>query len=184
MTSNSHVSARRLRVFDSTLRDGEQAPGNAMNPEQKLVLALAIEATGVDTIEAGFPSSSRSDFEATKLIAQALTTAKVATLNRTVRKDIELAAEADGIDHQIQILATGSDVHLEHKRGLARAEGLNEIVDSIRFAHELGFTDITLAIEDASRGLDDLLRPLVESGVAQGASTVLLAETTGCLIPS
>ncbi|AEM88583.1 pyruvate carboxyltransferase (plasmid) [Streptomyces violaceusniger Tu 4113] len=184
MTSNSHVFARRLRVFDSTLRDGEQAPGNAMNPEQKLELALAIEATGVDTIEAGFPSSSPSDFEATKLIAQALTTAKVATLNRAVRADIQLAAEAGGIDHQIQIMATGSDVHLEHKRGITRAEGLKEIVDSVRFARELGFTDITLGIEDASRGSDDLLRPMIEAGVAEGARTVALADTTGCLIPS
>ncbi|MEV7187268.1 pyruvate carboxyltransferase [Kitasatospora sp. NPDC093102] len=184
MTSNSPAPARRLRVFDSTLRDGEQAPGNAMNPEQKLELALAIEATGVDTIESGFPSSSPSDLEATKLIAQALTTAKVATLNRAVREDIELAAEAGGIDHQVQIMATGSDVHLEHKRGLTRVEGMKEIIDSIKFARELGFTDITLGIEDASRGSDDMLRPLIEASVEEGARTVALADTTGCLIPS
>ncbi|MDV9187869.1 pyruvate carboxyltransferase [Streptomyces sp. SR27] len=184
MTSSPNSPARRLRVFDSTLRDGEQAPGNAMNAEQKLELALAIEATGVDTIEAGFPSSSPSDFLATKLIAEALTTAKVATLNRAVREDIELAAEAGGIDHQVQIMATGSDVHLEHKRGLTRAEGLQEIIDSIRFARELGFTDITLGIEDSSRGTDDLLRPLIEAGVAEGAKTVALADTTGCMLPS
>lgn len=184
MTSRSTPPARRLRVFDSTLRDGEQAPGNAMNPEQKLELALAIEATGVDTIEAGFPSSSPSDFQATKLIAEALTTAKVATLNRAVREDIELAAEAGGTDHQVQIMATGSDVHLEHKRGLTRAEGLHEIIDSVRFARELGFADIALGIEDASRGSDDLLRPLIEAGVEEGARTVALADTTGCLLPS
>ncbi|MEU9080720.1 LeuA family protein [Kitasatospora sp. NPDC004745] len=184
MSSKSVPTARRLRVFDSTLRDGEQAPGNAMNPEQKLELALAIEATGVDTIEAGFPSSSPRDFEAARLISGALTTAKVATLNRAVRSDIELAAEAAGTGHQIQIMATGSDVHLEHKRGLTRAEGLHEIVDSIRFARELGFTDITLGLEDASRGSDDLLRPMIEAGIAEGARTVALADTTGCLLPA
>ncbi|MER8102608.1 pyruvate carboxyltransferase [Kitasatospora sp. NPDC094016] len=185
MSSKSVPTARRLRVFDSTLRDGEQAPGNAMNPDQKLELALAIEATGVDTIEAGFPSSSPRDFEATRLIAGALTTAKVATLNRAVRADIELAAEAGGVDrHQVQIMATGSDVHLEHKRGLTRAEGLHEIIDSIRFARELGFTDITLGIEDASRGSDDLLRPMIEAGIEEGAVTVALADTTGCLLPA
>ncbi|WP_331742716.1 pyruvate carboxyltransferase (plasmid) [Streptomyces sp. NBC_00868] len=183
MSPNPHVPARTIRVFDTTLRDGEQAPGNAMTPDQKVELALAVEATGVDTIEVGFPSSSPSDFEAIRLSAQALTTAKVATLNRAVREDINLAAEAGGIDHHIQIMATGSDVHLEHKRGLTRSEGLKEIVDSIRFARELGFTDISLAIEDASRGSDDLLRPLVEAGVEEGARTVVLADTTGCRIP-
>ncbi|MFF8505639.1 LeuA family protein [Streptomyces anulatus] len=184
MSPYPHVPTRSIRVFDTTLRDGEQAPGNAMTPDQKVELALAIEATGVDTIEAGFPGSSPSDFEAIRLSAQELTTAKLSTLNRAVREDISLAAEAGGIDHHIQIMATGSDVHLEHKRGLTRSEGLKEIVDSIRFARELGFTDISLAIEDASRGTDDLLRPLIEAGVEEGARTVVLADTTGCRIPS
>jgi 2-isopropylmalate synthase len=176
---------RRISVFDSTLRDGEQAPGNAMSPQQKLALALAIEELGVDTIEAGFPSSSPNDFEATKLISRALTTAKLATLNRATFGDIDAAAAAGGVhNHQLQIMATGSDVHLEHKRGMTREEGLREIVDSVRHARDLGFTDISVGIEDASRGVDGLLHPLVEASVAQGAGTIVLADTTGCMIPA
>ncbi|MBM0274444.1 pyruvate carboxyltransferase [Micromonospora sp. STR1s_6] len=176
---------RRLRVFDSTLRDGEQAPGNAMSPEQKLEVALAIESLGVDTIEAGFPSSSPSDFKATQLISQALTTAKVATLNRATIDDINAAAESGGVEnHQIQIMVTGSDVHLEHKRGITRAEGLREVSDSFRYARSLGFTDISLGVEDASRGTDDLLRPLIDVAVQEGAGTIIVADTTGCMLPA
>jgi 2-isopropylmalate synthase len=176
--------SRRISVFDSTLRDGEQAPGNSMHPGQKLALALALEALGVDTIEAGFPSSSPNDFQAIQLIAQNLSTAKLATLNRADRADISLAAEAGGVvNHQLQVMATGSDVHLEHKRGISRAEGMREIVDSVKFARSLGFTDITLGVEDATRGADELLRPLIEVAIENGATTIAIADTTGYMYP-
>jgi 2-isopropylmalate synthase len=178
-------TSRRISVFDSTLRDGEQAPGNAMSPDQKVAIALALEAIGVDTVEAGFPSSSPSDFEATRMISEALTRAKFATLNRATPDDIDAAARAGGVDnHQLQIMTTGSDVHLEHKRGISRAEGLRETVEAFRHARSLGFTDITLGIEDASRGSDDLLRPLIDAAIGEGAVTVALADTTGCMIPA
>ncbi|MBO4208053.1 LeuA family protein [Micromonospora echinofusca] len=186
MTVEQGPQPRRVSVFDSTLRDGEQAPGNAMTPEQKLEIALALEAVGVDVIETGFPSSSPSDFKATRLIAESLTTARFATLNRADPADISLAAEAGGVgpNHQLQLMATGSDIHLEHKRGLTRAQGIQEIVDSFRFARSLGFATVSLAIEDASRGGEAYLRPLIEAGVAEGADTVVVADTTGCLIPA
>jgi 2-isopropylmalate synthase len=179
------ASPRQISVFDSTLRDGEQAPGNAMNPEQKLALALALEALGVTTVETGFPSSSPNDHAATKLISEALTTAKFATLNRATRADIDAAAGAGGVDrHQLQIMATGSDIHLAHKRGITRAEAVQEIVDSFRYAQSLGFTDISLGVEDASRGNEALLRPLIEAALANGGRTLALADTTGCMLPS
>jgi len=178
------TESRLISIFDSTLRDGEQAPGNAMTPEQKLAIACALEAIGVSTVEAGFPTSSPSDFKAIGMISRALTTAKFATLNRATRLDVETAAEAGGVhNHQLQIMATGSDIHLEHKRGISRERGVREIVDSFRFAGELGFTDISLAIEDATRGTDDLLRPLIEAALDEGCGTVLLADTTGCMLP-
>lgn len=156
-----------------------------MSPELKLGLALAIEAVGATTVEAGFPSSSPSDFKATQLISRALTTAKFATLNRATRSDINTSAEAGGVhNHQLQIMATGSDVHLVHKRGISRQDGIDEIAESVSFARSLGFTDIALGVEDASRGTDDLLRPLIDAGVECGAATVVLADTTGCLVPA
>jgi 2-isopropylmalate synthase len=176
--------SRRISVFDSTLRDGEQAPGNSMRPEEKLALALSLESLGVDTVEAGFPSSSPNDFRAIQLISQSLSTAKLATLNRADRADISLAAEAGGVvNHQLQVMATGSDVHLEHKRGISRAQGMREIVDSVKFARSLGFTDITLGVEDATRGSDELLRPLIEAAIENGATTVAIADTTGRMYP-
>ncbi|MBY8846087.1 LeuA family protein [Streptomyces sp. SP2-10] len=175
---------RRVSIFDTTLRDGEQAPGNAMRPEQKLELALAIEALGVDVIETGMPSSSASDYKATQLIAEATTTARIATLSRAVREDIRLAIDAGGAQqHQVQIMATGSETHLKHKRGISQAEAVREVVDAISYAKELGAEHVTLGLEDASRGSDGLLRELVEGSVAAGADNVGVADTTGCMTP-
>ncbi|ANJ06022.1 LeuA family protein [Streptomyces parvulus] len=176
---------RRIRVFDATLRDGEQAPGNAMSPEQKLALALKLEEIGVDVVETGYPGSSPSDFKATQLIAQSLTRAGFATFNRCSREDIRLSMEAAGDDprHQVQVCCTGSDIHLRHKRGITRAEGLREIDDSVRFARSLGAVDINLAVEDASRGEHDWIRALVGTAVEAGATAVTLADTTGFAVP-
>lgn len=176
---------RRISVFDSTLRDGEQAPGNSMSPKDKLAIALALEAVGVDIVEAGFPSSSPQDYKATQLIAQALSTAKLSTLNRAVATDIEAAAEAGGVErHHLQVMATGSDFHLIHKRQISRQQGFDETVSTIDYARRLGFEDVSLAIEDATRGADDLLRPLIQASVEVGAGTVVLADTTGRMLPS
>jgi 2-isopropylmalate synthase len=185
MTALNTSHLRRISVFDATLRDGEQAPGNAMSPEQKLTLALAAEAYGADTIEAGFPGSSPADFTATRLIADALTTAKFATFNRAFREDVRLSMEAGGVrdNHQVQICGTGSDLHLEHKRGITREEAVRETGDAIRYAASLGATDISFGVEDASRGEKDLIEALVTEAVDAGATTVILADTTGCATP-
>ena len=185
MTVQSPNALRRISIFDTTLRDGEQAPGNAMLPEQKLRIALALESMGVDVIESGFPSSSPRDAEATRLIANALSTAKLATLNRADPADIAISAEAGGVErHQLQLMATGSEVHLEHKRGISAAEGVAEIVSSIRFARSLGFRDISLGLEDASRGSDDYLRSLIDAALAEGATSVVPADTVGHMVPA
>ncbi|KUM95676.1 pyruvate carboxyltransferase [Streptomyces cellostaticus] len=185
MGSDQPRGPRRISVFDTTLRDGEQAPGNAMSARQKLEIALALEALGVDVIEAGFPSSSADDFQALRLISDALTTARVSSLTRACRDDIQAAVDAAGVErHHIQVMVTGSDIHLRHKRGITREEGLREAVEALRFARSLGLDDMSLAIEDASRGADDLLRPLIEAGLAEGAGTVVLADTTGHMVPA
>nr|WP_042178509.1 pyruvate carboxyltransferase [Kibdelosporangium sp. MJ126-NF4]CEL13228.1 2-isopropylmalate synthase [Kibdelosporangium sp. MJ126-NF4]CTQ98919.1 2-isopropylmalate synthase (EC 2.3.3.13) [Kibdelosporangium sp. MJ126-NF4] len=184
MSMLDNQELRRISIFDTTLRDGEQAPGNAMRPEQKLELALAIESLGVDVIETGFPSSSPSDFRATRLISEAVSSARIATLNRALRDDVRLAIEAGGTErHHMQIMATGSETHLENKRGITQAEAVREVVDSIEYAKSLGAQHVTLGIEDASRGSDALLRELVVESVGAGADTVTVADTTGCMTP-
>jgi 2-isopropylmalate synthase len=176
--------SKRVSIFDTTLRDGEQAPGNAMSPTQKRDVALAIEALGIDVIETGFPGSSPSDFKATRLIAESVTSARIATLNRALREDIRLAVEAGGTErHHLQVMATGSETHLKYKRGMSREEAQREVVDTIEYAKSLGVAHVSLGIEDASRGSDGLLRPLIEESVAAGADVMVIADTTGCLTP-
>jgi 2-isopropylmalate synthase len=176
--------ARRISVFDTTLRDGEQAPGNAMNPQQKLDLALRIEALGVDAVEAGFPASSPSDFEATRLISKSLSTARFATFSRTVRRDVEIAVEAGGTrNHEVQMVATGSDLHLKYKRGITRERAIAEVSDTVAFARSLGIEHISVGIEDASRSNDYLLQGLTESAVEAGADCIIIADTSGCTTP-
>lgn len=183
-TTDAEVTAREVSIFDTTLRDGEQAPGNAMSPDQKLVVALRLEALGVDVIETGFPASSDVDFRAARLMSEHLTTARIASFCRAVRSDVDTALLAAGTErHQIQVMATGSDLHLEHKRGIDREEAVREVRDTIAYAHSCGVDDISLAIEDASRGELELLRAEIEAGVGEGATTVTLADTSGCLLP-
>ncbi|WP_438493531.1 LeuA family protein [Streptomyces asiaticus] len=179
-----HSRSKRIRIFDTTLRDGEQAPANGMTPVQKLEMALRIEALGADCVEAGFPASSPNDFEATRKISRALTKCRFATFSRTRREDIDLAVEAGGVDnHEVQMVATGSDIHLKHKRGITRREAVQEVSTAVAHAAGLGITHISVGIEDASRSDDELLRHLTETAVAAGATCVILADTTGCMVP-
>jgi 2-isopropylmalate synthase len=183
--THDNPQLRKIRIFDTTLRDGEQAPGNAMDPQQKLEIAQAIESVGVDVVEAGFPSSSPTEQKSIGLIAGALTSAYISTLNRPVPDDIRLAVDLAGTErHHLQIMATGSDIHLEHKRGVSRAHAQDEVVEAIEFAKSLGAAHVTLAIEDASRGSDSLLRPLITESIAAGADALTIADTSGCTVPS
>ena len=101
---------RHISFLDTTLRDGEQAPGNAMTPEQKLKLALMLEEAGVDFIETGFPASSPADFRATQMISAQLKKASFATFSRALEKDVGLAIDAGGTSdrHLVMLVATGS----------------------------------------------------------------------------
>lgn len=113
-----------------------------MTPQQKLAIACALEAVGDSPVEAGFPSSTPSDFEAVRLISKTAKSARFASLSRATRADVRIPAEAVGVDsHAIEIMAAGSDIHLEQKRGITRAEGRSEVVDAIGYAVSPGFTD-------------------------------------------
>jgi len=176
---------RVISVFDTTLRDGEQAPGNEMSPEDKLVMAQYLEALGVNVIEAGFPASSPQEVAAARLLRSGLKKATIATFCRAVRADVLTAVDAIGTErHQVQILATASELHLEHKRGISRGEAVGEIADSVSYAAELGVENISVALEDSSRGHPDLLRALIDASVVSGATTLVVCDTSGCLTPA
>ena len=177
-------TARRIAIFDTTLRDGEQAPGNAMSIADKLDMAKRLEALNVDVIEAGFPASSPSDFQATRAVSKALKTAKIATLSRANRADVHAAVEAAGPEnHVLQIMGTGSDIHLRHKRGITRDEAIDEAIDAARYATSLGVDVVAVGIEDATRGDLAFLQRLTESAVEIGARYIPIADTSGCMTP-
>jgi 2-isopropylmalate synthase len=113
-----------------------------------------------------------------------MTGTRFATFSRTTRRDVEVAVEAGGTaNHEVQMVATGSRIHLEHKRGISREAAVLEVTDTVAFARSLGVEHISVGIEDASRGDDDLLRTLTESAVEAGATCIILADTTGCHTP-
>lgn len=157
-----------------------------MTADQKLEVALAVQSLGVDVIETGFPAASPTDFKATRTMSEQLNDdVRIASFCRSVPQDVETAVEAGGTRrHQIQLLVTGSDLHLEHKRGITREQAYAEVRAAIRTAKELGVTDISVGIEDASRGEHDLLRGYCEIVMEAGVGTMALGETSGCMVPS
>ena len=178
-------SSRYVSFLDTTLRDGEQSPDNAMTPEQKLKLALMLEEAGVDVIETGFPASSPMDFLATQTISTQLKKASFATFSRTLVKDIKVAIEAGGTSdrHLVMLVATGSDLHLKNKRNITREQGLAEVIEAVTYTRNQGLKNIALGIEDASRGEYDYMEALARAAVKAGANQIILADTTGYATP-
>jgi 2-isopropylmalate synthase len=177
---------RNLTIFDTTLRDGEQAPGNEMSPETKLALFRAIDSTGVDYVEAGFPTASPTDFEVVREIARTPRRARVCAFARAVPKDIDRALEAldSQANVQLELLLTGSEIHVHHKRRSTEEAILKETRDAVAYARSCGVEDIALGYEDATRGSREFLRRVVELGVQAGGTTIVLADTVGCSTPS
>jgi len=176
---------RKLSIFDTTLRDGEQAPGNAMTVDQKLLMATELEELGVNLIEAGFPAASKEDFEAVRAVSKALKRAKVCAFARATREDIDAvcAALRDGPPFQIEILSAVSDIHLQHKRCISREEALAEAKKAVEYAVALGLEDVSVAPEDATRADPDFLRRMVDTVVEAGATTIGVPDTVGAFLP-
>src|SRR6478672_5562720 len=183
LTSMSHDSSR-IVVFDTTLRDGEQAPGFSMDVPSKLSMARALDALGVDIIEAGFPIASPADAEAVRQIALAVRRPVIAALARTTPKDIEEAARALAPAERSRIhtfLAT-SDLHLSAKLRITREECLDSAVSAVRLARR--FTDdVEFSAEDATRSDREFLCRVIEAVIAAGCTTVNLPDTVGYATP-
>jgi 2-isopropylmalate synthase len=174
----------RVIVFDTTLRDGEQAPGFSMDVPSKLSMARALDALGVDIIEAGFPIASPADSEATRQVAAELKRPVIAALARCRQQDIEEAARAlepAGRKRIHTFLAT-SDLHIEKKLRTTRESCLEQIVDGVRRARN--FTDdVEFSAEDATRSDRDFLCRVVEAAIRHGATTINLPDTVGYATP-
>jgi 2-isopropylmalate synthase len=176
--------AERLLIFDTTLRDGEQAPGFSMTVEEKLRLARQIEALGADVVEAGFPIASDDDAEAVRRIALALERPVVAALGRCAPGDIDRAAWAIAPARRgrIHTFIATSDLHLSRKLHMTREACLDAAVAAVRRAR--GYTDdVEFSAEDATRSDPDFLCRVVEQVIAAGAGTVNLPDTVGYSTP-
>jgi len=177
-------SPTRITVFDTTLRDGEQAPGFSLDVPAKLSMARSLDALGVDIIEAGFPIASPADAEAVLQIATILQRPVIAALARTRAADIEEAGRALAPAQRSRIhtfLAT-SDLHLTAKLRITRDECLAAAVDAVKLARR--FTnDVEFSAEDATRSDPDFLCRVIEAVIAAGCTTVNLPDTVGYATP-
>ena len=179
------MADQKIFIFDTTLRDGEQVPGCKLNTKEKIELALALEALGVDIIEAGFPISSPGDFESVTEISKIITNATVCGLSRAVEKDIEVAGLA--LKHakrgRIHTGIGTSDSHIKSKFNSNRDEILVRAVQAVKWARN--FTDdIEFYAEDAGRTDNVYLARVVEAVIAAGATTVNIPDTTGYCLPT
>ena len=178
------MTAERLTIFDTTLRDGEQAPGFSLRIDEKLHMARQLDALGVDIIEAGFPIASKDDAESVRRIAQEVRRPIIAGLARCRRADIECAGEAiKGADRgRIHTFLATSDLHLEHKLHMSREQCQEAAVDGVKLARQ--YTDnVQFSAEDALRTDLDFLCQVVEATIAAGATTINLPDTVGYSTP-
>ncbi len=178
------ADSNRIIIFDTTLRDGEQAPGATMSLPEKIRIADHLEAMGVDVIEAGFPISSQGDFEAVTQIAKRAKKATISGLCRAVRGDIKCCFDAihHAPSHRIHIVIAVSDLHMKYKLQIGRDELLERIHDSVSYAASLT-DDVEWSGEDATRADPDFLCQAIETAIEAGATTVNIPDTVGYTVP-
>ena len=174
----------QVRIFDTTLRDGEQAPGFSLRPAEKLALARQLDALGVDIIEAGFPIASPADAEAVRTIATEIRRPVIACLARCHRADLERAAWAlePAEQGRIHTFIATSDLHLQAKLRMTREQCLETAIDSVRFARN-HTSDVEFSAEDATRSDLEFLYRVIEAVIHAGATTVNLPDTVGYTTP-
>ena len=179
------ATTSRIQVFDTTLRDGEQAPGFSMTAAEKLRLAQQLDRLGVDIIEAGFPISSEGDFEAVRAVAGTVRRPIIAGLARAITADIDRAWGA--LQHaarpRIHVFLATSDIHLEHKLRISRAQCLEQVASAV--AHARAYCDdVEFSAEDATRSDLEFLGAISEAAVNAGATTINLPDTVGYALPN
>jgi 2-isopropylmalate synthase len=182
MTTTS--DSNRITIFDTTLRDGEQSPGAAMNIEEKVRIAQALDEMGVDVIEGGFPISSNGDFEAVRAISAAVKQAQVAGLARAAERDIDRAWEAlrGARRPRIHTFISTSPLHMKYKLQMGDNAVLEAVGRSVKHARNL-CPDVEWSAEDGSRTEPDFLCRCVESAIFHGARTINIPDTVGYAVP-
>ena len=174
----------RVRIFDTTLRDGEQAPGFSLGVDDKLAMALQLQTLGADVIEAGFPIASEADADAVRRIAATLKDASVAALARCASEDIDRAAWAlqPAVRPRIHVFLATSDLHLARKLRMTRAECLEAATQGVARARQY-VEDVQFSAEDATRSDREFLCEVIDAVIAAGATTINLPDTVGYSTP-
>jgi len=176
--------SRRIFIFDTTLRDGEQSPGISLNMNEKLKIAMQLSELGVDIIEAGFPIASKGDFEGVRSIAKNIRNSTIAALARTAKQDIERAWEALEYAEQPRIhtfIAT-SDIHMKYKLKMESEDVLRKAAEMVAYARGL-CPEVEFSPEDATRTDPEFLYRVIESVINAGARIVNIPDTVGYLTP-
>ncbi|MGA7227772.1 MAG: 2-isopropylmalate synthase [Acidimicrobiia bacterium] len=175
----------QVRIFDSTLRDGEQAPGIALDPDAKVAIAIQLARLGVDIIEAGFPVSSPGDFEAVSRIAREVQGPTIAALARAQAGDVERAWEAirDAPQPRIHVFLATSPIHMEHKLRMGEEEVMAAVKVNVARARE-HTEDIEYSPEDATRSDPDFVVAVCRTAVEAGATTINIPDTVGYATPA
>src|ERR1041385_2289976 len=181
----SVTNSDSVRIFDTTLRDGEQSPGASMTAEQKVVIARQLEKLGVDVIEAGFAASSEGDFDSVRRVCKEVSRPRVVSLARAQDGDIERALKAveQAKNPGIHTFIATSDIHLKHKLRMNREQVVEAAVKAVSLAKQ--FTDyIEFSAEDASRSDPEFLIQIFREVIRAGAKVINVPDTTGYAIPS
>lgn len=174
----------KVYIFDTTLRDGEQVPGCQLNTVEKIEVAKALEALGVDVIEAGFPISSPGDFQSVVEISKAVSNPTICALTRAVKKDIEVAADAlrFAMHKRIHTGIGTSDEHIKYKFNSTREKVIERAIEAVKYAKSF-VEDVEFYAEDAGRTDNVFLAQMVEAVIAAGATVVNIPDTTGYCLP-
>ena len=178
------MSEDKLVIFDTTLRDGEQSPGIALTPSEKLLIAQQLEKLKVDVIEAGFAASSPGDWEGVNLIAKNIKNSTIASLARCHPDDIEQAWEAIRVakDSRIHVFTSTSEIHMEHMLRKTKEDILKDTRESVKYAKKL-CADVEFSAQDATRTDKDFLIEVLKIAVEEGATTINVPDTVGYATP-
>ena len=179
------MSIETIKIFDTTLRDGEQSPGASMNTEEKIQIAIQLEKLGVDIIEAGFAAASPGDFDAISKIAERVSNSTVCSLARAIDNDIKAAGEAiaKAKIKRIHTFIATSSIHMEHKLKMTPDEVIKRAVNAVTYAREF-VEDVEFSCEDAGRSDIGFLKEISDAVIEAGAKTINLPDTVGFRLPS